>query len=100
MIKFNCRPDDGTPFSIIADSRDVIEWENRGKGRHLGMIQATPRMLDLSELCYLACRRTKTWTGDLSDFRAQVAVVPVRDEPDEDEDRDGDALLDPTRPGA
>lgn len=94
MIKFECKPDEGDPFEIEADSRDVIAWEVRKAGRHLGMIQNTPRMTDLAELAWLACSRTKRWTGDLADFRVGVAIRPVEDE---DDDEDGDAgLLDPT----
>lgn len=94
MINFKLMPDDSEPFVVVADSRDVIQWEVRGKGRHLGQIQQTPRMSDLSELAWLACQRRKLWTGDLADFRAQVAVVPTGEQ---DDDADGDNLLDPTQ---
>lgn len=94
MIKFQCDPDDGESFVVEADSRDVIAWEVRKAGRHLGMIQNTPRMSDLSELAWLACQRKKSWTGDLADFRLAVAIKPLN-EPDPDEA----GLLDPTSPG-
>lgn len=96
MIKFQCDPDGSESFVIEADSRDVIAWEVRKAGRHLGMIQNTPRMSDLSELAWLAAKRQKAWTGDLAEFRLEVAIRPLADE-DPDEDA---GLLDPTQPGA
>jgi hypothetical protein len=97
VIKFNCKPDDGELVEMVADSRDILEWEVRKNGRHLGMIQATPRMSDLTELAWLTCRRRGVWTGELSDFRKAVAVEPVERFASEREGEDGDGLLDPTR---
>jgi hypothetical protein len=100
MIRFKVEPDgagergEPTSFEVEAGSRDIIEWEVRKQGRHLGMLQATPRMTDLVELAWLTCRRTKEWTGDLSDFRRYVEVTPLA-QPD---DGEADDLLDPTQP--
>jgi hypothetical protein len=93
MIRFKLTPDAGEERILVADSRDVIAWETRKAGRHLGMIQATPRMTDLSEVAWLAARRQKFYEGDLSDFRTDVAVRPLAEETD-DEDEAG--LLDPS----
>jgi hypothetical protein len=102
VIRYRLTPDEGDhlgePFEIEADSRDVIAWERRKAGRHLGMIQATPRMSDLAELAWLACQRQKRWTGDLADFTASVIVLPLGDDATEDEDDDG--LLHPSPSGA
>jgi hypothetical protein len=96
MIHFKVTPDGGDTFEVEADSRDIIEWEIRKQGRHLGLIQSAPRMTDLSELAWLAAKRSKDWTGDLSDFRRYVKVDPVAPA----EDADADDLLDPTQTGA
>ncbi len=95
MISYRLTPEDGEPFQITADSRDVIAWESRKAGRHLGMIQATPRMTDLAELAWLAATRQKRWTGDLSDFRTGVVVLPLGEQ-----DTDEAGLLDPSPTGA
>ncbi len=95
MITFEYQPDGGEPFTLRADSRDVIAWERRKPGRHLGMIEATPRMQDLSELAWLTARRLKQWGGDLAEFQDTVAVNTAKDP-----NPDADGLLDPTHAGA
>lgn len=96
MILFRCIPDGGEPFHVEADSRDVFAWEQVDKRRHLGMIQSTPKMGDLGELCWHACQRTNRWTGELGEFRRVVAFEPV----DRATFDDGNDALDPTRPEA
>lgn len=95
MIHFKYEPDGGDAFDLHADSRDVIAWERRKPGRHLGMLEATPRMQDLSELAWLTARRLKHWGDDLAEFQDSVAVSTVKDP-----DPDADGLLDPTHAGA
>lgn len=96
MIRFRIEPDGEDPIEVEAGSRDIVKWEIRKNGRHLGMLQATPRMTDLVELAWLAAQRTKDWQGDLSDFRLYVEVTPLAEVVDDEADAD---LLDPTRTG-
>jgi hypothetical protein len=93
VIKFQCKPDDGEQFIAEADSRDVLHWEVRKNGRHLGQLQATPRMGDMIELAWLTAQRTGCWHGALEEFREQVAVKPL-------DDGEAVELLDPTQPAA
>lgn len=98
MIPLKITPDHGEAVELVADSRDIIEWEIRKQGRHLGMLQATPRMTDLSELAWLNRRRVAGWSGDLSDFRRTVRVEPgAQNVGTDDDDGEADSLLDPTQ---
>lgn len=98
MIEFDVRPDGADEFRLVATSRDVSLWERTGKGRSVGQIERDPRMSQLEEVAYTACRRQGLWSGTLEEFRANVDIQPIdqstKDDEDEQEGTDG---LDPTQ---
>jgi hypothetical protein len=91
VYDFTVRPDDGDPYSVTAESRDVLAWEKSGKGRvYSNLVRGTVHMADVYVLAHLASRREGLFTGTLSEFE-KTATVELGSKDEEDE------AADPTR---
>jgi hypothetical protein len=90
MISYRCTPEDGDAYDLVADSRDILEWELAKPSRYFGQLQAKPALADLVEIAYFASRRRKFWTGEYGEFRRQVQVEPTAGS-------EGAGVMDPTQ---
>lgn len=95
LVAFTIYPDDGEPFRLNCDSRDVSLWERTLKGRSLGSLESNPSMTALEELAHMGMRCQGLYEGNLDAFRQSHAIVPINMA---DERAGGDDVgLDPTR---
>lgn len=92
MFTFKISPDDGEPYVLKGDSRDIAKWEKTTKGASLHQLQENMRVVDLYKIAYNAAVRTGRDPGTLADFEADNALDTIEDEDDESQD--------PTRPAA
>lgn len=90
MFDFTVRPDSGEPYTAVASSRDIVQWEKRGKGRSLSKVAEAATMTDLYELAFLASRRLGHFGGTLPEFEQTVDL--------QFEESPGDSDGDPTQP--
>lgn len=72
MFTFTVKPDGGEEFTATATSRDVVKWEQGGKGRSVGRLSENPSMSDMYDLAFVACGRLGLYDGDIREFRASV----------------------------
>lgn len=99
LFEIEVLPDEGEPYRVEADSRDVSQWERTIRGRSLGMLQGVGvRMEYLEELAHITSKRRGQYDGNLSSFRESCAIVPI--DPDADAAAEGESGLDPTPPEA
>ena len=79
-------PDGGEPYSVEIDSRDVLAWEEGGKGRKVGNIldPTSLAMSDLYALTYRAVTRLERFGGDITDFKRQCIIEMAADDDDGD----------------
>jgi hypothetical protein len=59
MITFIIKPDDGAPFRVKADSRDVRLWERINPRNTLRRIAENPNVDDYYSLSHLAIKRQR-----------------------------------------
>ncbi|WP_290055663.1 hypothetical protein [Amycolatopsis solani] len=74
MFIFTITPEDGEPFDVKADSRDVLQWEKRNKGASLKRLLEHLAMEDLYKVAYIACKRLKKFSGDPEEFEASYTL--------------------------
>ena len=77
-------PDGGEPYTITADSRDVIEWELADRKRYFGQIQDRLSLVAVGELLFYAARREGRFSGADRDFiRTHKIDLQAADEDDD-----------------
>lgn len=74
MIDFRIKPDNGEPFDVTADSRDVAAWERGGKSRSLQQLGDETRMTDLYQVAHLAATRTQQFNGPIGQFESTCVL--------------------------
>ncbi|GHG97574.1 hypothetical protein ACFORH_42980 [Amycolatopsis roodepoortensis] len=74
MFKFTLTPEDGAPFEVDADSRDVLQWEKRNKGATLKRLLEELAMADLYKVAYIAAKRQNKFDGTPDEFEASVVL--------------------------
>lgn len=58
MISFLIRPDNGEPYKLTAESRDIYVWEKTTKsGKVFNEAVANTSMIDCYEMAHIAARR-------------------------------------------
>jgi hypothetical protein len=111
-ILLTVRPDEGEPYELTADSRDLIAWEDAKPGRKSpDLLTGNYTMKDLTEVAWRAARRDgRPDTGSLKEFIAahgvesghaltREAAIKAAAEADQDEAEEEDEASDPTRTG-
>jgi len=94
VITFQVRPDDGEPYELVADSRDVLGWEKQSKGRKTFMaLMETLNLVDLYQVAHIAAKRLGKFAGELAEFERTCALeFNTEEEPDptqRDRSKDG-----------
>lgn len=92
-MTFRIEPDEGEPYEVTAQSRDVLTWEKAGKGRAFGELANRMAMVDMYGLAYFAARRQGLFTGTVQEWEQSVDLTPT------DEDEDEEKEPDPTPAG-
>jgi hypothetical protein len=90
MLTIKVFPDNGEPYTVVAGSRQIMLWEQIGRGNTLARLNDNPRMDDFYFIAHLTSVKQGRFSGSLDEFKNSVdleVVPPV--EGDED----------PTRPG-
>jgi len=57
MIELTIKPDDVEPIKITATSRDILQWERRGRDRAFSKLMETLTISDIFEIAWLSMRR-------------------------------------------
>jgi hypothetical protein len=98
-IPFEITPDDGDPYKIVADTRDIYSWEKTTSNKQVTLQQAMEelRLVELYRIAWIAARRQGMYAGTLEQFAANHQVEPSEEDEDEDGGEEGAV---PTRPGA
>jgi hypothetical protein len=96
---FTITPDEGKPYVVTCDSRDVLKWEDAKPGRKAAdLISGNYGMRDFYGLSYAAARRLGKFEGTEREFIA-ATVVQAGDQLAEGDAEAGDEDdADPTRP--
>jgi hypothetical protein len=94
VITFTVRPDDGEPYELVADSRDLLGWEKQSKGRKTFMgLMETLNLIDMYQVAHIAAKRQGRFAGELAEFeRTCVLEFDAEEEPDptqRDRSKDG-----------
>lgn len=85
MFDFTVRPENGDPWEVTADSRDVYVWEKTSRnGMTLARLMDDLAMTELYRLAHIAARRQQLFTGSLEDL-AETCILDFM-ESDEDAD--------------
>ncbi len=58
MFTFTLIPDEGDPFKVQAQMRDVLVWEKTGRDRAMENLGSPMRASDMYELAFIAAKRT------------------------------------------
>lgn len=97
-IPFEVTPDNGDPYQIVADTRDIYVWEKTTPNKQVTLQQAMEelRLVELYRIAWIAARRQGMYAGNIDDFAATHLVEPTGE--DEDEEDEEEAV--PTQPGA
>lgn len=91
MFRFQCYPDGGESFEVVARDRAITAWENapgqpRGTRRSVGDLTKSFRMTDMSELAWFAASRAGLTGLDLRGWKEQVDVeIKPYEEGDDEE---------------
>jgi hypothetical protein len=91
MITFIIKPDDGEPFRVKADSRDVRLWERINPRNTLRRIAEQPNVDDYYSLSHLAIKRQRL--REIAPFDDYVETHAVEALMDTSEVLDYDELL-------
>lgn len=99
-MPFQVDPDDGDPYRIVADTRDLYVWEKTTPNKQLTLQQVGEelRLVELYRIAWIAARRQGMYAGTLDDFAATHQVEPTGEDEDEEEGTDEEAV--PTGPAA
>jgi hypothetical protein len=69
MFDFTVRPDNGEPWEVTAEARDVVVWEKTSRnGMTLARLMDDLSMAELYRLCHIAARRQQLFTGNLQEL--------------------------------
>jgi hypothetical protein len=68
MLTFKVVPENGTPFTVKATTRDVLVWEKTTRGRTFADLLREPNLVDYYAIAWRAAWRQKLFTGTLKDF--------------------------------
>lgn len=81
MFTTTVRPDDGEPYDLDVTSRDILSWEQSGRGRKLGSLADAQNLsiVDIYDLAFRAADRRGLFTGDIRDFTATCDVSDLRE---------------------
>lgn len=91
MITLHVKPDDGDPYEVTAQARDVLTWEKTTKGNKTFLdLMSSPDMQALYKLAHIASWRQGLTTLTFQQFEASVDVMFEEDEQEPE--------LDPTQP--
>jgi hypothetical protein len=86
MFRFKLTPDGQESVEIQGSSRDVLQWERRGKTNTMARLREEMRMTDLYKIAFLAATRLGVWSGTEADFMETVELDILDDEADDSED--------------
>lgn len=86
MFTTTVRPDDGEPYDLVVTSRDVLSWEQSGRGRRLGSLADAQNLsiIDIYALAFRAAVRRGLFDGDIRDFQDTCDVSDLRETKPED----------------
>lgn len=75
MFDFRVTPDDGEPFNVEAQARDVLVWERKSNGKRVfsDLLDRTS-LTDMYSLAHVAARRLGLFDGDLATFERTCDV--------------------------
>lgn len=68
MMRVWIVPDNGEPYWLEATSRDMYQWEKRGKGRSVDDIIENRSFKARYEVLHLAAVRKQAFSGTLEEF--------------------------------
>jgi len=75
MFEFKVTPDDGDPFEVSADSRDVLVWERTNHGKRvMATLLDNMSITDMYQVAHIAARRQGLYPDDLKTFE-QTCVL-------------------------
>lgn len=81
MFVFDVKPDGGSTYRLVADSRDVGVWERTTKGNpSLAKLEQNAAMSDLEVIAYHAAKRQGAYEGSLTEWRATCPITPIDEE--------------------
>lgn len=89
MFTFKISPDGGTPYEVVATSRDIARWEKLTKGATMKRLETEYRIIDLYAVAYHAAVRHEQYQGTLAEFQDSADLELLDGDDDES---------DPTRP--
>lgn len=93
-IPLRIEPEDGDPYAVVAESRDIYQWEKTtpNKDMTIQRVMEEMRFLELYRLGWICARRHGMFSGTLEEFSQACRIEPADDE-------DGEiAEPDPTPP--
>lgn len=101
-IPFLVTPEDGDPYEVVADTRDIYVWEKTTPNKGVTLQQAMEeiRFLELYRLAWIAARRQGMFSGTIDQFSASCQVITTEQDDDENEEEGVHGGPVPTRPGA
>lgn len=76
MLTMMIKPDNGEPYKLVADSRDVLLWEKIGPRNNLRRLIENPVMADHYSLAHIAIKRQRL--GDVSSYDDFVENNAIR----------------------
>ena len=90
-LPFVVTPDDGDPYEVVADSRDIYVWEKTTPNKQcsLATVLEEMRFLELYRICWIAARRQGMYGKGLDEFSQECQIEP---------DEIGEVEPDPTPP--
>lgn len=74
MFTFIITPDDGEPYEVMGDSRDISLWERTGRDRSLGNLERNMRISDIESIAHIAAQRHGVSVGTLREFTERNAI--------------------------
>jgi hypothetical protein len=92
FFRFEVRPDDGEPYELAIEPRDVLAWERVTK-KSYSALMTNMNVVDMYRMAHLAARKRGLFVGELAEFEATVDVgfpggrKEVEEEPEPDPTR-------------
>lgn len=90
MFDIRVIPDEGEPYRVTINTRQIMAWENVHRDNTLARLNTNPRLADHYFLAYLKAKSLGLFTGSLDEFKGSADLEVLTGE----EDTSG-----PTRPG-
>lgn len=86
--RWKVAPEGGEPFTVVADSRDMLVWEKTNKaGRTAVDLVDGATLGDQYAIAYTASKRQGLFAGTRQEFDDACAIDAAEDEPEPDPTR-------------